>query len=73
VIAGSFGGDGVFAAASSCACGDAVGLGAASIAWTGLARLGASGVWAASATVKLNMAAQQNSRRKLAIGVKLKN
>ena len=49
-----------------------MGLGAASIEWTGLARLGAGAVWAASATVKLNIAAQQNSRRELAMKLKVK-
>ena len=49
-----------------------MGLGAASIGWTGLARLGAGVVWAVSATVKLNVAAQHNSRRELAMELKVK-
>src|SRR5262245_32048154 len=66
-IGGSLGGAGVFNAASFCTLGDAVALGAVSIGWTGLARRGAGAVWAASATVKLNVAAQHNSKRDLAM------
>jgi len=40
-----------------------VALGVASIEWTGLARLIAGVVCAASATPKLNVAAQHNSKR----------
>jgi len=63
VIAGSLGGAGVLSAASFAPSGDVAGLGFASIEWTGLARLIVGVVWAASATVKLKVAAQQNSRR----------
>jgi hypothetical protein len=66
------GGAGVFSAASFSTFEDAVGLGPASIGWTGLARLGAGAVCADSATVKLNVAVQHNSRRELTMELKVK-
>jgi len=71
-MGGSLGGAGVFNAASFSTFGDAVALGAASIGRTGLARLGAGAVWAESPTVKLNVAAQHNSRRELAMKLNVK-
>ena len=47
-------------------------LGVASIEWAGLARLIAGVGSADSATVKLNVAAQHNSRRELAMALKVK-
>ena len=72
VIGGSLGRAGVFGAASLSAFADAAGLGVASIGWTGIARLGAGAGWAVSATVKLNVAAQHNSLRELAMEMKVK-
>ena len=73
MIGGSLGGAGVFNAASFSTLGDAVVLGPASIEWAGLARLIAGVGSAESATVKLNVAAQHNSRRELAMGVEGEN
>jgi hypothetical protein len=56
------GGAGVFAAASFSAFGDTA-LGAASIERAGMAGLVAGVGWAAIATVKLNVAAQPNSKQ----------
>ena len=72
MIGGSLGGGGVFAAASFFAFGDALALGAGSIGWMGIARFGAGAGWAASETVKLNVAAQHNSKRELAMELKMK-
>ena len=47
-------------------------LGAASIEWAGFARLTAGVDSADSAAVKLNVAAQHNSRRELAMALKEK-
>ena len=66
------GGAGVFATASFSTFGDAVALGAASIGWTGLARLGAGAVWAESPTVKPNVTTQHNSRREIAMELNVK-
>ena len=63
VIAGSLGGAGVFDTACFPALGDAASLGAASVEWTGIARLVSGAGWAASGTVKQNVAAQPNSKR----------
>jgi hypothetical protein len=49
-----------------------VGLGAASIGWTGLARLVGGAVWAVSATLNPNVTAQHNSRRELDMELKVK-
>jgi hypothetical protein len=56
------GGAGLFGAASFSTFGDTA-LDAASVEWAGLAGLVAGAGWAASATVKLNVAAQPNSKR----------
>src|SRR5213075_1012938 len=56
-IAGSLGGTGLFSVACFSTFGDTA-LGAASIEWAGILGLVAGAVWAASATAKLNVAAQ---------------
>ena len=61
-MAGSLGGAGVFAAASFSTFGDTA-LGAASVEWAGIAGLVAGVGSAASATAKLKVAAQPNSKR----------
>jgi hypothetical protein len=71
VIAGSLGGAGVFSVASFSPFGDAAALGVSSIELTGLARLIAGVVWAASATPKLNVTAKHNSKRELGMNVKI--
>jgi hypothetical protein len=62
VIAGSLGGPGVFAAASFCIFAGTA-LGAASIGRAVMAGLVAGVDWAAIAALKLNVAAQPNSKQ----------
>jgi hypothetical protein len=62
VIAGSLGGAGVFAGASFCTF-TGTALGAASIGRAVIARLVAGVDWAAIVTLKLNVAAQPNSKQ----------
>ena len=71
VIGGAFGGAGLFCAASFSALGD-MAFGAGSIDWTGIAGFVAGSGWAASATVKFNVAAQLNSKRYLTMRGELK-
>ena len=71
-IGGSLGGEGLFSAVCFSVLGDPVGLGVASVEWTGLARLTGGAGWAESATVKVKVAVQHNSKRQLTMSVKVR-